>query len=178
LINSTHFETSDYTQQNKRMWGAYTCSRCGGVVTAWAHKGTNEVIEMFPRPLEVDEAIPSRAKEYLSQAINSLSSPAGAVMLAACAVDAMLKEKGFKDGSLYSRINKAADDHLITKDMSHWAHEVRLDANDQRHVDEAASLPTTDDARRVIDFTQALGMFLFVLPARVQRGLKNATPAN
>ena len=51
-------------------------------------------------------------------------------MLAASAVDSMLKEKGYKDGSLYKRIEQAAGDHLITAEMASWAHEVRLDAND------------------------------------------------
>ena len=69
------------------------------------------------------------------------SAPAGAVMLAASSVDAMLKEKGYNEGSLYARIGQARDDHLITADMAEWAHEVRLDANDQRHADEAAALP-------------------------------------
>jgi hypothetical protein len=91
-------------------------------------------------------------------------------MLAASAVDAMLKAKGLTDGVLYTRIEKAAADHLITQEMSAWAHEVRLDANDQRHADENAPLPTEDDARRAIAFASALGEFLFVLPAKVSRG--------
>ena len=93
-------------------------------------------------------------------------------MLAASAVDASLKLKGYANGSLYARIEKAVEDHLITKDMAQWAHAVRLDANDQRHADQAATLPTPDDARRVIDFAAALADILFVLPSRVQRGLQ------
>jgi len=76
---------------------------------------------------------------------------------------------------LYSRIEKAATDHLITAEMATWAHDVRLDANDQRHADEDASLPSQSDAQRAIDFAKALGMFLFVLPARVKRGISEAT---
>jgi hypothetical protein len=49
--------------------------------------------------------IPDRAREYLEQAISSISAPAGAIMLAASSVDAMLKEKGLNSGKLYSRIN-------------------------------------------------------------------------
>jgi len=128
---------------------------------------------MYPAPLDVDENIPNRAKAYLEQAINSISSPAGAVMLAASSVDAMLKEKGLKEGSLYKRIDQAANDHLITAEMATWAHEVRLDANDQRHSDEEAELPSPDDAKRSIEFVKALGQFLFVLPALVQRGIES-----
>jgi hypothetical protein len=96
-------------------------------------------------------------------------------MLSASAVDAMLKAKLYKEGSLYSRINKAAENHLITQEMAQWAHSVRLDANDQRHADEEVSLPTSDDAKRSIDFVLALGAFLFVLPSRVKSGLASAS---
>jgi hypothetical protein len=96
-------------------------------------------------------------------------------MLTASAVDAMLKDKGYKDGTLNNRIDAAAKDHLITDEMAAWAHEIRLDANDQRHADEAASLPTGDDATRVIEFAQALAQFLYVLPARVERGRKGTS---
>jgi hypothetical protein len=92
-------------------------------------------------------------------------------MLAASAVDAMLKLKGYIDGSLKSRIDKAAANHVITGDMALWAHAVRLDANDQRHSDESATLPTAEDASRCIDFASALAEILFVLPKRVARGI-------
>lgn len=98
-------------------------------------------------------------------------------MLTASAVDAMLKAKGYTDGSLYRRIDEAAQAHLITAEMAAWAHEIRLDANDERHADEAADLPTKEDAEKVIEFASALAQFLFVLPARVERGrMQNQDP--
>ena len=88
----------------------------------------------------------------------------------------MLKLKNYKDGSLYARIEKAVEDHVITPDMSTWAHQVRLDANDQRHADARAALPTELDARRAVHFADALANFLFVLPNMVTRGLKESAP--
>jgi hypothetical protein len=96
-------------------------------------------------------------------------------MLAASSLDSMLKVKGYTTGSLYSRIDEAAKNHLITEEMAAWAHEVRLDANDQRHADDTADLPSQKDANKAIEFAQALAEFLFVLPARVARGRKSAT---
>jgi hypothetical protein len=95
-------------------------------------------------------------------------------MLCASSVDAMLKEKGLKEGSLSARIKQAAETHLITKELSSWAHEVRLEANDERHADENAQLPNELDAQRCIDFTKALAMFLFVLPCMVSAGRRKA----
>lgn len=93
-------------------------------------------------------------------------------MLTASAVDAMLKDKGYKDGNLNARIDAAAKDHLITTEMAAWAHEIRLDANDQRHADEGAALPSAADSAKVIEFASALAQFLYVLPARIERGRK------
>jgi hypothetical protein len=129
-----------------------------------------DITEMWPTSQTVAEAVPERARTFLLQAMDSLHAPAGAVMLSASSVDAMLKEKGYKEGSLNSRIDAAAKAHLVTTEMAAWAHEIRLDANDQRHADEKAPLPTEADAKRVIDFASALAQFLYVLPARVARG--------
>jgi len=92
--------------------------------------------------------------------------------MSASSIDAMLKKRGLTEGSLYVRIDQAATDHIITTDMAKWAHQVRLDANDQRHADEGAPLPTTEDAARCVVFAQALADVLFILPARVTRGIE------
>jgi|SRR5436190_4565947 len=174
LFKQHLLETHNHTGQNKRLWYVYTCGRCGGVVTAWAQASNAEVREYFPGQKSIPEDIPERPRVFLQQALESLHAPSGAVMLAASSVDAMLKIKGYIDGSLYTRIEKAAADHVITEDMSKWAHDVRLDANDQRHADQAAKLPTETDASRAVDFATALAEIMFVLPTRVQRGIKEA----
>lgn len=179
LVRQNSFQTYSprsniYNEPIRRTWGIYSCQRCGGVVTASADHDKGLVKEIYPKSITVDENIPVRARNYLSQALDSINAPSGAVMLAASAVDSMLKDKGMKDGSLYSRINKAMENHLITEEMSKWAHEVRLDANGERHADEK-EMPTPEDAKRVIDFALALGEFLFVLPSRVNRGIQEAT---
>ena len=92
-------------------------------------------------------------------------------MLCAGAVDAMLKVHGYTQGTLYIRIDKAKEDGLITAGMAEWAHDVRMDANDQRHADEKAPLPDESAAERSLDFAMALAELLFVLPERVKRGM-------
>jgi hypothetical protein len=144
------------------------------VVTASAATLNAEVQQVFPVLSDIDDAIPQRAAEYLRQAVNSLSAPVGAVMLAASSVDAMLKAKDYKTGNLYARIDQAATNGVITSEMARWAHQIRLDANDQRHADEASPLPDVAAARLAIEFAQALGQFLFVLPSRVTRGITAA----
>jgi DNA-directed RNA polymerase subunit RPC12/RpoP len=172
----THsFDTTASVGSRKRFWKIYVCKRCGGVVSASSNTSNGDVSEIYPSETEIDQSIPDPAKTYLAQAAGSIHAPAGAIMLAASSVDAMLKAYNYKDGSLYSRIDLAAKNHLITDGMAKWAHEVRLDANDQRHADESASLPDETDARRSVEFAMALAQFLFSLPARVKRGLAKAS---
>lgn len=166
--------TKNSENEHHRFWRIYKCERCGGLVTAYSYDSAGQVLAMYPDGIQVAEEIEERPREYLRQALDSLSAPAGAVMLAASSVDAMLKDKGLVDGSLYSRINKAAEDHLITDEMAKWAHEIRLDANDQRHADTDSDLPDLEDAERCVEFARALGQFLYVLPDRVQRGIESA----
>jgi hypothetical protein len=167
-------KTNNFSSNDERFWRVYSCRRCGGLITASSSHERGEVTETYPQSITLDEAIPERAREFLDQAINSLHAPSGAVMLSASSVDAMLKKKGYGSGTLNSRIDKATKDGLITKAMAEWAHAVRLDANDQRHADEGADLPSEADAQKSIDFVMALGQFLFVLPMMVEKGLNDA----
>jgi Domain of unknown function (DUF4145) len=125
-------------------------------------------------PKSVAEEIPDKPREFLRQAILSVHTPAGAVVLCACSVDALLKEKGYEKGSLNARISQSVDAGLLTTEMGEWAHHVRLEANDQRHADKNAGFPTQEQAEQSIEFTEALAEILFVLPSRVKRGIKRA----
>lgn len=176
LTINTRVNTSSFNEKNKRYWAIYICQRCGGVVTAFSFLQNGSIEDYYPRQQEVSDTLPLRAKEYLQQALNSLHAPSGAIMLAASSIDAMLKEKGYDNEkkSLYTRIEKAAEDHVITAGMKDWAHEIRMDANYQRHADKDVELPTTKDAEKTIAFTQALAQFMFEIPAKIDKGIKDA----
>ena len=181
LLNIHSVNTVSFDGTNTRIWNVYKCSTCGGVTLTVGrfvpnNPGLQQAIDsIWPAPVAVPTELPSRAQEYLKQAHQSRHAPVGAIMLAASAVDAMLKDKGYKQGTLYTRIDEAAKAHLITADMAAWAHEIRLDANDQRHADEEALLPTDVEAAKTLGFADALAQFLYVLPAMVSRGRKVAS---
>jgi Domain of unknown function (DUF4145) len=134
------------------------------------------IYDLYPARPSLDQSIPDRARTFLHQATESLHTPSGCIMLTASAVDAMLKNQGYTKGTLNTRIDEAAKAHLITDEMAAWAHDIRLDANNEHHADEDAPLPDEADARKCLDFALALAQFLFVLPAQVERGRKNAAP--
>jgi hypothetical protein len=167
-------------------WSVYCCESCGGLVAAASQVSITAINMPLTTPAKwivpsiqsLSSDIPASASRYLAQARETLSSPAASVVMSASAVDAMLKERGYKDGSLYSRLKKAEEQGLLTKDMAAWAHDVRVDANDERHADLDASGATASDASRCLDFASTLADLLFVLPARVKRGLTSATTAS
>ncbi len=88
----------------------------------------------------------------------------------------MLKSLNYTEGLLCSRIDKAFEEHHLTKGMADWAHSVRLGSNRPRHSDENEPHVSVAEARRSVDFAEALGNFLFVLTAQIKRGMETATP--
>jgi hypothetical protein len=172
------FQTASSDGYNIRVWQVYNCSKCGCLVTAYRNNLSPFVMDFFPKFETADESLPAKPKRFLNEAIQSISLPTGAILLCAASIDSMLKDKGYSEGSLYKRIETAAEDHLITASMAEWAHQVRLDANDQRHADEDAELPTIDDAKRAISFAKAFAEYLYVLPAKVAKGISELPPSN
>jgi Domain of unknown function (DUF4145) len=163
-------------------WHVCVCESCAGLVSAACIVAPGSIQTpqvhrahwIVPSVQLVSADIPKSAAHYLDQARETLSSASASVMMSASAVDAMLKERGSKDGSLYSRIESAEEAGVLTKHMADWAHDIRLDANDERHADEHVSPATVDDAKRCLEFADTLADLLFVLPARVKRGRKPA----
>jgi hypothetical protein len=177
LLKKHQLTTEDHSSNYHRYWGIFVCTTCGGPVIAGtiATKPSGRAIgllSVFPRQEDLPDDIPETPRRYLDQAINAIHAPDAAVMVAASSVDAMLKEKGLTRGSLYERIDKAVTDHLLTEDMGRWAHQVRLDANEPRHADAQSPHHTVESAKQAIQFAQSLAEILFVLPARVTKGIR------
>ncbi|WP_390889246.1 DUF4145 domain-containing protein [Rhizobium laguerreae] len=160
-------------------WAAYCCTACGAISTVsgrWNGKQF-DVTGIFPAPKTAHEDLPDRVRTYLQQAYQTLSAPDAAAMVAGSAVDAMLKEVGYPDGSLYSRIDKAVADAVLTKGMGGWAHAVRLGSNRPRHADADEPHVAPAQAAQSVEFAEALGNFLFVLTKKIERGIEAATPS-
>ena len=165
-------------------WNLYMCTRCRKLVLQGIFYGEedeedfeNETVLLPDTELKIDESIPQRAADFLRQAQDSIDSPDASTMVCASALDMILQEKGLPktEGNLNSRIDKAASRHLITEDMAKWAHQIRLIANDGRHPDKKAPPISKEDAKQAFEFAITLAHILFVLPARVTRGIEEST---
>lgn len=162
-------------------WCVHACTTCGGLILAKGLPGdthTNAVIvAIIPDIKSAAAELPDVAKNFLQQAYETLHAPDAAAVMAGSAVDAMLKSRGYKDGNLYSRIDQAVADHVLTEAMGRWAHEVRLGANRPRHADAESPHLSPDEARQSVEFAEALGMFMFVLTSRIEKGIEMAQKA-
>ncbi|MGY5800595.1 DUF4145 domain-containing protein [Rhizobium sp. LEGMi12c] len=118
------------------------------------------------------------ARRFLQQAFETLHAPDAAAVMAGSAVDAMLKASNYCDGSLYTRIDQALKDGLLTRGMADWAHSVRLGSNRPRHADTEKPHVSYDEAKQSVEFAEALGNFLFVLTAKIERGITAAAQAD
>lgn len=166
----------------KRQWGFFACVKCGGGIAAAS--GLNSAlldrypVEVYPSIRSAHEDIPVIARQFLQQAFDTLHAPDAAGVMAGSAVDAMLKELGYEKGSVYERIDRALADNKLTEGMAAWAHSVRLGANRPRHADKEKPHLSVEEAKQSVDFAEALGNFLFVLSAKIERGIAAANAAN
>lgn len=163
-----------------QIWAGYGCTSCGGFISAQCQQDSQNVawiIRLFPEPAAVDGNIPDPARTFLQQAHDTLHAPDAAAVMAGSAVDAMLKELAFVDGSVYHRIEQAVNANVLTKSMGEWAHSVRLGSNRPRHADSEKPHVSPEEAAQSVEFATALGQFLFVLTARVTRGIEKAKEA-
>jgi hypothetical protein len=167
----------------KSRWAMYGCSTCGQALLAkgevvGAHDIENpDIVRVIPSPRQAHADLPELARGFLQQAYETMHAPDAAGIMAASAVDAMLKELGYAKGSLYDRIDKAVEEKKLTANMGEWAHTVRLGANRPRHADAEKPRLSAEEAQQSVEFAEALGQFLFVLSARIQRGIDAAKAA-
>ena len=159
----------------KNYWAIYQCSTCALPITLWHKRVSRQAnsshyfheYEIIPATWVADDSVPANARRYLEQAQATIGAPDASVVMSASAIDAMLKEKGLVDGSLYKRIKEAVEGGLLTNDMSKWAHLVRLNSNNPRHADGSNPHMTTTDATLSLQFAKAIAEVLFVLPSRM-----------
>lgn len=155
------------------VWSCYACTTCGSIVSARGihRQGRTPILsDIYPDVWVPDESLPERVALYLRQCKNTLANPDASVVMAASAIDAMLKDNELRDGPLFTRIDEAASKGIITQSMAKWAHRVRLDANNPRHADEKNPHLTNEDALRAFQFADALATVLYVLPSRMPAG--------
>jgi Domain of unknown function (DUF4145) len=165
-----------------RLWAVYTATCCGGLLFAVGPEGLNAIngpIEtIYPDARSAAVEIPDPARRYLQQAFETLHAPDAAAVMAGSAVDAMLKHFDLIEGTVHKRIDQAVSQHILTPEMGKWAQQVRFVSNQPRHADTENPHVPPHQAQQSVDFAEALGHYLFVLPSRVTRGIEAGAKAD
>lgn len=161
-------------------WAAYKCKSCGCVASVEARQNGDwfQILSIHPVPRSAHEDIPEPARTFLQQGYETLHAPDAAAVMAGSAVDGMLKAKGYEKGSLYDRIDAALANNVLTQGMADWAHSVRLGSNRPRHADKDKPHVSPEEAKQSVEFAEALGSFLFVLTAKIAKGIQAAEKAS
>ena len=172
---------SDFWFSSGTGWAAYRCNSCSSVMAilfGWPGAGPFIAEQLWPDAKAAHEDIPEPARTFLQQAYETLHAPDAAAVMAGSAVDAMLKAKGLEKGSLYDRIDQALNTNILTQGMTDWAHSVRLGSNRPRHADKDKPHVGVEEAKQSVEFAEALGSFLFMLTAKINRGIEAAEHAS
>ena len=160
------------------------CGRCGRAIVAnfesrtgdtpkqllqSGHRSYLNLMSLTPTAPSTGapDRTPERAANYYRQGMENLPNNLdAAVSMFRSALEAGLREK-FPDieGTLYKRIEDAADQGGLTSDLADWAHHIRLGGNDAVHGEEQFS---KEDAERLQTFTELVFMYLFTLPGMLE----------
>lgn len=114
--------------------------------------------------------VPASVLRYFEQAAASLKAghfdAAGVMFRKTLEVATREKAPTQSAKPLIKRIDKLADEGLITSDMREWAHQIRLGGNEAAHEDEPLE---EGEADRLYRFTDAFLRYAYTLPAMVSR---------
>ena len=150
------------------------CSMCNrsilaifsGPRSAHDHAVTKKTMMYPPFPsLEAPLHTPEKTSNYFSQGMDNVKSnfdAAGAMFRKAL-------EFGFKEkfpgiqGNLSERIEQAAKQGLLTKELAEWSHQIRLIGNEAVHGG-----VTKEDIEQLKDFSRLVFFYLFSLPGMLK----------
>lgn len=127
------------------------------------------IINIHPKPIatEIPSHLPERVGKTFKEGCEILQqSPTGACSLFRKTLEIALKDLSpeIEAWKLEKRIDKMADQHLITPSIQEWAHQLRLDGNEALHESED---PTIDDARQMESLTRFVLMYIYTLPGQI-----------
>ena len=121
---------------------------------------------------------PENVARYFKQGMENMPrNPDAAGIMFRKTLETALKAR-FPDfgGALIQRIDKAADEAVLTRDMAEWAHHIRRLGNAAVHEEEPFS---EDDVKDLRSFTDLLLRYLFTLPGmltQAQGASQNGEP--
>ena len=171
--------------RNEVRWDTFaTCGYCSrGVLATFDTNGNRPPSECPPGSLmllntapelpntSAPTHTPGNVAGFFKQAMDNLPNNCDAAgSMFRKALDTGLKSK-FPEitGKLSARINEAAAQQKLTRELAEWAHQIRIDGNDAAHEEEPFK---EEDAKKLCDFTRLVFYYLFTLPGMLEKSQK------
>jgi len=112
------------------------------------------------------DGVPNTIKSAYDQAARSFSASLfePCVLMCRKCLEATCKNLGAKGRDLNSKLQSLFDSGHIDSRLLNWAHEIRLIGNEAAH--DPDTKVTKRDARDVLDFTEAILIYIFSLTSR------------
>ncbi|TQV80341.1 DUF4145 domain-containing protein [Denitrobaculum tricleocarpae] len=134
-----------------------------------ASEGRSHTYHFSPRQPQpnIPAHLPEAVRSAFSQGCEILqASPNGSVALFRRALELGLNRMlGKSKDRLVKKIDKAAENSLVTPDLAEWAHGIRLEGNEALHDDYEYSALEAEEVR---DFAQMMLTYIFTMPETVK----------
>lgn len=114
------------------------------------------------------EALPDAVKTAYDQAAKSLNASLfePCVLMCRKCLEAVCKTLGVQGDNLNKRLSRLSETGQIDSRLLKWAHEIRLVGNEAAH--DIDTPVTKENARDVLDFTEAILIYIFSLTKRFE----------
>lgn len=153
------------------------CPSCGGPIVAYqralAMAVDNEIIWtfpdlMYPEKRSANLKIPALIRRSFEEALTCVSSGTylAAAVMCRKTIEAVAVDKYGKGQTLAAGIERLHNDRVIDERLHEWAGALRKDGNFAAH-DPNADI-SQEDAKDLVDFTEAILEYVYVLHARFE----------
>ncbi len=151
------------------------CSRCNqpflirqslfGVPAEFETVTEEKILYPNEKKLPLDD-VPNTIKSSYDQAVRSFSASLfePCVLMCRKCLEATCKNFGTKGKDLNSKLQELLEHGQIDSRLLNWAHEIRLIGNEAAHDPDIKV--TKRDARDILDFTEAILIYIFSLTSR------------
>jgi hypothetical protein len=164
------------TEYHGELYYVCLCRRCSQPflirqslfgVSAEFETVTDEQI-LYPNPKKLPiQGVPNAIRSAYDQAIRSFSllfEPC--ILMCRKCIEGICRKLGVNGRNLNAKIQSLFDAGHIDTRLLDWAHQIRLAGNEAAHDDD--SKLTKRDARDVLDFTEAILIYVFSLTSRFE----------
>lgn len=134
----------------------------------WVADESRQLLRIWPPSPEVNPAVPSGIAATFREAHHTMENGSflAAALMCRRVLELLCKHFKVKGVNLKQQIDALHAAGVVDDRLRAWAHVLRDDGNSAAHDEDADTNITAEDARELVDFTDAILEYVFVLRAR------------